>query len=57
MNARPNAWLRQAENDLALAQLARDNGFLAQACYYALQAAEKGLKSASKHCFSMSGIF
>jgi len=45
MNARPNAWLRQAENDLALAQLARDNGFLAQACYYASQAAEKGLKS------------
>ena len=46
MNARPNAWLRQAENDLALAQLARDNGFLAQACYYASHAAEKGLKSA-----------
>jgi HEPN domain-containing protein len=42
MNARPNAWLLQAENDLALAQLARDNGFLAQACYYASQAAEKG---------------
>ena len=31
MNSRPNAWLRQAENDLALAQLARDNSFLAQA--------------------------
>ena len=46
MNARPNAWLRQADNDLALAQLARDNGFLAQACFYASQAAEKGLKSA-----------
>ena len=46
MNARPNAWLRQAENDLALAQLARDNGSLAQACCYASQAAEKGLKSA-----------
>ena len=46
MNARPNAWLRQAENDLALAQLARDNGFLAQACFYSSQAAEKGLKSA-----------
>ena len=44
MNARPNAWLRQAENDLALAQLARDNGFLAQACFYSSQAAEKGLK-------------
>lgn len=47
MNARPRAWLRQAENDLALAQLARrDNGFLAQACYDASQASEKGLKSA-----------
>ena len=46
MNAGPDAWLRQAENDLALAQLARDNGFLAQGCYYASQAAEKGLKSA-----------
>ena len=46
MNARPKAWLRQAENDLALAQLARDNGFLAQACFYASQTADKGLKSA-----------
>ena len=46
MNSRPDAWLRQARNDLALAQLARDNGFLAQSCYYASQAAEKALKSA-----------
>jgi HEPN domain-containing protein len=46
MNARPQAWLRQARNDLDLAQLARDNGFLAQACYFASQAAEKALKSA-----------
>ena len=46
MNARPDAWLRQAQNDLELAQLARDNGYLAQACFYASQAAEKGLKSA-----------
>ena len=46
MNARPTAWLRQAENDLELAQLARANGFLAQACFYSSQAAEKGLKSA-----------
>ena len=45
MNARPDAWLRQAQNDLELAQLARDNGYLAQACFYASQAAEKGLKS------------
>ena len=27
MNARPDAWLRQAQNDLELAQLAKDNGF------------------------------
>ncbi|MFM7674924.1 MAG: HEPN domain-containing protein [Synechococcus sp.] len=46
MNARPQAWLRQARNDLELAQLAHDNGFLAQACYFASQAAEKALKSA-----------
>ena len=43
MNSRPDAWLRQARNDLAIAQLAKDNGFLAQSCYYASQAAEKGL--------------
>ena len=47
MNSRPDAWLRQARNDLALAQLAKDNGFLAQSCCYASQAAEKGLKGAS----------
>ena len=46
MNARPDAWLRQAQNDLELAQLARDNAYLAQACFCASQAAEKGLKSA-----------
>ena len=46
MNSRPDAWLRQAQNDLALAHLAKDNGFLAQSCYYASQAAEKGLKAA-----------
>ena len=46
MNSRPEAWLKQAHNDLALAQLANDNGFLAQACYYASQAAEKALKGA-----------
>ena len=45
MNARPDAWLRQAHNDLELAQLAKDNDYLAQACFYASQAAEKGLKS------------
>lgn len=46
MNSRPDAWLRQARNDLALAQLAKDNGFLAQSCYFASEAAEKGLKGA-----------
>lgn len=46
MNARPQAWLQQARNDLAMAQLARDNDFLAQACYFASQAAEKALKGA-----------
>ena len=30
MNSRPDAWLRHAHNDLALAHLAKDNGFLAQ---------------------------
>lgn len=31
MNARPEAWLRQAENDLELARLAHQNGYFAQA--------------------------
>ena len=44
MNARPQAWLHQARNDLALARLASNNGFHAQACYFAVQAAEKALK-------------
>ena len=46
MNSRPDAWLRQARNDLALARLVRDNGFLAQSCYFASKAAEKALKGA-----------
>ena len=46
MNSRPEAWLKQAHNDLALARLAKDNGFMAQACYHASQAAEKALKGA-----------
>ena len=44
MNARPQAWLLQALNDLALARLASDNSFHAQACFFAAQAAEKALK-------------
>ena len=43
---RHRAWLLQAHNDLAFAQLAKDNGFLAQSCYLASQTAEKGLKGA-----------
>ena len=46
MNARPQAWLYQAKNDLAFAQLARDNNFFAQACDHASQAAEKAMKGA-----------
>lgn len=46
MQSRPQAWLRQANNDLKLAQLARNNSFLAQACFFASQAAEKALKGA-----------
>ena len=50
MNSRPEAWLRQAESDLAMAQLARDHEYLAQACFFASQAAEKALKSALLEC-------
>ena len=46
MNSRPEAWLKQAHNDLALARLAKDNGFMAQACFLASQSAEKALKGA-----------
>ena len=46
MNSRPEAWLKQAHNDLALARLAKDNSFMAQACYLASQSAEKALKGA-----------
>lgn len=44
--ARTGAWWRQAHNDLELAELARTNGFHAQACFFASQAAEKALKGA-----------
>ena len=46
MNSRPEAWLKQAHNDLALARLAKDNGFMAQACHHASQAAKQALKGA-----------
>ncbi len=42
--ARPMAWWRQARNDLDLAVVASRNGFHAQACFFASQAAEKALK-------------
>lgn len=45
MNARPQAWFSQAENDLQMASVAVDHGFFSQACYHASQAAEKALKS------------
>ncbi|MCX5949043.1 MAG: HEPN domain-containing protein [Cyanobacteria bacterium] len=38
--ARTGAWWRQAHNDLELAELAGRNGFHAQACFFATQAAE-----------------
>lgn len=44
MTPRVEAWLRQAGNDLAMAEHARGGGFFAQACYHAGQAAEKALK-------------
>jgi HEPN domain-containing protein len=44
--ARPRAWWRQARNDLDLAEMASRNGFHAQACFFATQAAEKALKGA-----------
>lgn len=46
MNARPQAWLDQARDDLDLARLASARGFHAQACFFASQAAEKALKGA-----------
>ena len=45
--ARPMAWWRQARHDLDLAVVASRNGFHAQACFFATQAAEKALKGAN----------
>ena len=44
MNSRPQAWFKQAKDDLGVAKLTRDNGYNYQACYFASQAAEKALK-------------
>lgn len=43
MTARLQAWIRQAQNDLAMAEFARSGQFYAQACYHCSQAAEKAL--------------
>jgi HEPN domain-containing protein len=45
--AEASRWLRQAENDLAFAELALREAFYAQACFMAQQTAEKALKSLS----------
>ena len=45
MTPRVDAWLRQAVSDLAVARLTAEQGFHAQACYHAGQAAEKALKA------------
>ena len=44
MKPQVEAWLRQAHDDLAMARLADEARFHAQACYHASQAAEKALK-------------
>ena len=43
---RHGAWRLQAHNNLAFAKFAKDNGYWAQSCYYASQAAANGLKGA-----------
>ena len=45
MTPRAEAWIRQALNDLEAAHLTAGQGFHAQACYLAGQAAEKALKA------------
>ena len=42
-------WLRQAESDLAFAELGAREGFPAQACFTSQQAAEKALKAVHYH--------
>ena len=44
MTTRVQAWLRQAESDLAVGKLTEAEGFHSQACYHYSQAAEKALK-------------
>ena len=45
MTPRTDAWIRQAQNDLEAARCMASQGFHAQACYLAGQAAEKALKA------------
>lgn len=45
MTPRVQAWMRQAQNDLEAAHVTSVQGFHAQACYLAGQAAEKALKA------------
>jgi HEPN domain-containing protein len=50
MTPRVEAWMRQATSDLAVARLTAAEGFHAQACYHAGQAAEKALKGLLVGC-------
>ncbi|MFM7653635.1 MAG: HEPN domain-containing protein [Vulcanococcus sp.] len=45
MTGRSQAWIRQALNDLEAARCVAEQGFHAQTCYLAGQAAEKALKA------------
>lgn len=45
MTSRTDAWIRQSQNDLEAAHCMASQGFHAQACYLAGQAAEKALKA------------
>lgn len=45
MTPRAEAWIRQARNDLEAGRCTAGQGFHAQACYLAGQAAEKALKA------------
>jgi HEPN domain-containing protein len=45
MTGRSQAWMRQANSDLEAARCTAEQGFHAQACYLAGQAAEKALKA------------
>ena len=45
MTPRAEAWIRQADSDLNAARCMQGQGFHAQACYLAAQAAEKALKA------------